>query len=61
MKRRRLTKDQEELRLSGLRILARLIAFRCLADLRPGVDEGPTAPDGDCAPDVEAAREEELA
>ena len=35
MKRRRLTKEQEELRLSGLRILARLIARRCLVDLQP--------------------------
>ena len=38
-KKRKLTEDQEELRLSGLRILARLIARRCLADQRPGVDE----------------------
>ncbi len=36
-RKRRLTKEQEELRLSGLRILARLIARRCLADQRPGV------------------------
>ncbi len=61
MKRHRLTREQEELRLSGLRILARLIARRCLADLPPGVDQGSTGPDGDGTPDVEAAREEELA
>ena len=61
VKRRRLTKEQEELRLSGLRILARLIARRCLADPRHGIDEGSTAPDGDCTSDVEAAREEEPA
>lgn len=36
-RKRRLTEEQEELRLSGLRILARLIARRCLADQQPGV------------------------
>lgn len=41
--KRRLTKEQEELRLSGLRMLARLIARRCLADLQPDVDEGSEA------------------
>ena len=61
MKRRRLTKEQEELRLSGLRILARLIARRCLADVRSGTYEDSAAPDGDRTPDVEAAREEKSA
>jgi len=40
VKRRRLTREQEELRLSGLRILARLIARRWLADLQPDVSRG---------------------
>lgn len=61
MKRRRLTREQEELRLSGLRILARLIARRYLADLQPDVDEEPTAPDGDSTFDADAAREGEAA
>lgn len=43
--KRRLTKEQEELRLSGLRILARLIARRCLADLEPHSDRGAEATD----------------
>ena len=60
-KKRRLTREQEELRLSGLRMLARLIARRCLADLQPGVDEESTAPDGDRTPGADVAREEELA
>ena len=34
-KKRRLTEEQEELRLDGLRILARLIARRCLVDQEP--------------------------
>lgn len=58
--KRRLTKEQEELRLSGLRILARLIARRCLADLQPGVDEGSTTLDGHAA-DADAAWEEKAA
>lgn len=57
-RKRRLTKEQEELRLSGLRILARLIARRHLADQRRSVDEEAAAPVGDCAPDVGAAPEE---
>ncbi len=61
VKRRRLTKEQEEQRLSGLRTLARLIALRCLADLQPGVDEEPAAPDSSRVSDADAAREEELA
>lgn len=40
-KKRRLTEDQEELRLSGLRILARLIALRCLADQQPDAAKEP--------------------
>lgn len=44
----RLTEEQEELRLSGLRILARLIALRCLADLQPdGAMERETGRHGD--------------
>ncbi len=39
--KRRLTKEQEELRLSGLRMLARLIARRCLADLESHSGKGP--------------------
>lgn len=38
--KRRLTREQEELRLNGLRILARLIARRCLADLQSDVSRG---------------------
>lgn len=41
-RKRRLTKEQEELRLSGLRILARLIALRCLADQQPDTAWNPT-------------------
>ncbi len=58
--KRRLTKEQEELRLSGLRILARLIARRCLVDQEPNVDERFTAPDGRAA-DANAAWDEEAA
>ena len=59
-KKRRLTKEQEELRLSGLRMLARLIARRCLADLQPDVEREPEAP-GRVDEAREIAREEELA
>ena len=58
--KRRLTKEQEELRLGGLRILARLIARRCLADLQPDVGRLSEAV-GRAAPGEEAAREEKAA
>ncbi|MCY4447667.1 MAG: hypothetical protein OXE02_02320 [Chloroflexi bacterium] len=58
MKRRRLTEEQEELRLSGLRMLARLIARRWLADLQPDVGRESEAVDHTAA-GAEAAREEE--
>ena len=58
--KRRLSKEQEELRLSGLRMLARLIARRCLADLQPDVVRNSEA--GSRAdPGGEAAREEKAA
>ena len=46
-KRKRLTKEQEETRLRGLRILARLIARRHLAVLRGADDKPYRSVDGD--------------
>ena len=60
VKRRRLTREQEELRLSGLRILARLIARRWLADLQPDADASHDA-DGRSVEGTEAALEEDAA